>query len=521
MKKKIASLKNKAFLILLGVLLCLCATPCNVKAETTCNVTCPSFTFIDTDGNTVTNESLKGKVTILMFSTDWCVNSTNMINAIGRSDWFPNKNVNLVFGMLDGTEESTKTFQSTYCYNGMTFCYTADSSTMSTVAFSCFHATGGVGNSVATPLLFILDQNGNIRYESEGLLDAATIADIVDGYTSLDYSITDDNIQVSLPGKNEFVYTGSAFEPTVAVKKWSYELLLTKGKQYTVSYENNVNAGTAYAVVSGIGYMKGTKKIPFTIQPRSINSSIISYIADQTYTGQPLQPKVTVVDNTKILTEGVDYTTGYINNVNAGIATIQITGKGNYTGSISSTFQIVKKEVPKPVVPEAKGTQITDVASSGKYVVTNSNATNPTVSYTGTTNKNKKSITVPEYITYKNVKYKVTSVKTKSFKGNKKLTTVKIASNITQIGNNAFENCTNLKTVTVGKGLKTIGKNAFKNCKKLKKITIKSTKLKSVGKNAFKRINAKCKIKVPSKKLKAYKKLMKNKGQKSTVKITK
>ena len=66
-----------------------------------------------------------------------------------------------------------------------------------------------------------------------------------------------------------------------------------------------------------------------------------------------------------------------------------------------------------------------------------------------------------------------------------------------------------------------IKSKAFYGEKKLKKITIKSTTLKTVGKNAFKGINKKAKIKVPASKLKAYKKLLKKKGQKKTVKITK
>lgn len=159
--------------------------------------------------------------------------------------------------------------------------------------------------------------------------------------------------------------------------------------------------------------------------------------------------------------------------------------------------------------------------SAAKYNVTNNSVSNLTVEYTGTTNKNKKTVSVPQYTTYKGVKYKVKSVKAKSFKNNKKITNVKIATGITKIGNDTFAGCTNLKTVTIGKSLNTIGKNAFKNCKKLKKITIKSTKLKSVGKNALKGVYAKCKIKVPKKCVKKYRKLFKKKGQKSSVKVTK
>ena len=112
--------------------------------------------------------------------------------------------------------------------------------------------------------------------------------------------------------------------------------------------------------------------------------------------------------------------------------------------------------------------------------------------------KDAKTITIPSKVTYQGVTYKVTAVSANACNGMKKLT-----------------------KVTIGANVKTIGKNAFKNCKKLKTLKIKSSKLKSVGKNAFKGIYKKCKIKVPSKKVKAYKKLMKGKGQKSTVKITK
>ncbi|MCM1161029.1 MAG: DUF6273 domain-containing protein [Roseburia sp.] len=196
----------------------------------------------------------------------------------------------------------------------------------------------------------------------------------------------------------------------------------------------------------------------------------------------------------------------------------------SYTeGAITKTTAITITVNQKANIssPAKKGTKITDKVSTATYKVTSTDSETPTVEYNGTTNQKKKTITIPEYVTYQGVKYKVTSVSAKSFKGNKKLTTIKIASSITKIGDSAFEGCTSLKTVTIGTGLKTIGKNAFKNCKNLKTLTIKSSKLKTVGKNAFKNIYAKCKIKVPAKKVKAYTKLMKKKGQKSTVKITK
>lgn len=90
---------------------------------------------------------------------------------------------------------------------------------------------------------------------------------------------------------------------------------------------------------------------------------------------------------------------------------------------------------------------------------------------------------------------------------------------VTSIGSSACSGCRKAASVTVGKNVTKIGAKAFYNCKKLKKITIKTTKLKSVGSNAFKGIHKKASIKVPKSKRKAYRKLLNQKGQSSSVKI--
>lgn len=92
---------------------------------------------------------------------------------------------------------------------------------------------------------------------------------------------------------------------------------------------------------------------------------------------------------------------------------------------------------------------------------------------------------------------------------------------VTKINNGALKNNKNLKKVIIGKNVKSIGKEAFSGCSSLKSVTIKSKSLKSVGKNALKGIHKKAVIRVPSSKLSTYKKLLKGKGQKKTVKIKK
>ena len=176
---------------------------------------------------------------------------------------------------------------------------------------------------------------------------------------------------------------------------------------------------------------------------------------------------------------------------------------------------------PSPTpAPEKKGTVVQPEKETGKYKVTNADKESPSVEYAGQTKaeKKKKTVTIPATVTSNGVKYEVTSVAPKSFKNNKKVTTVKMPATIEKIGSSAFEGCKKLKTVAIGKSTKSIGKNAFKNCKDLKTVTIKSTKVPKIDKSAFKGVNKKCVIKVPKKLVKKYKQLFKKKGIKLKVK---
>lgn len=85
------------------------------------------------------------------------------------------------------------------------------------------------------------------------------------------------------------------------------------------------------------------------------------------------------------------------------------------------------------------------------------------------TSKTTKNVTVPAQIYAQGITYKVTSIGSKAFNNNKKLTKVTIGTNIIKINSNAFFNCKNLKTVTIKSVLlttKTASKKAFKNAHK-------------------------------------------------------
>jgi hypothetical protein len=132
--------------------------------------------------------------------------------------------------------------------------------------------------------------------------------------------------------------------------------------------------------------------------------------------------------------------------------------------------------------PKSVGTPIANKSAS--FVVTSSDAKNPTVKYTATKKTTSTSVTIPNTVTFNNVKYKITEVSPRAFKKNKKIKTVKIGKYVTKIGNEAFSGCTSLTTVTGGPAVKTIGTGAFNGCKKLKKAPIGS-KVTSIGAKAF------------------------------------
>lgn len=130
--------------------------------------------------------------------------------------------------------------------------------------------------------------------------------------------------------------------------------------------------------------------------------------------------------------------------------------------------------------------------------------------------KKKNTYTVSSKITYDGKQYTVTKIAKNAFSGNKKLTSIKLPSTIKEIGNNAFSGCSKLKSITIPKNVTKIGKKAFYGCTKLKTVKITGKKVKSIGASAFKKMNKNAKIYVPKSKEEAYKKLLKNKYDKTT-----
>lgn len=71
-----------------------------------------------------------------------------------------------------------------------------------------------------------------------------------------------------------------------------------------------------------------------------LSDGAVAGIADQTYTGSPITPSLTVTLGRATLSAGSDYTVSITSNTNAGIANVTVTGTGSYTGSLSTVFSI-------------------------------------------------------------------------------------------------------------------------------------------------------------------------------------
>ena len=143
-----------------------------------------------------------------------------------------------------------------------------------------------------------------------------------------------------------YAYDGKAETPSVTVKVGGKTL--KKDTDYTVSYSNNTKVGTAKVTITGKGNYTGSVSKTYSIK-NNFKKATISGISNKSYTGKNITQSITVKYNGKTLKNGTDYTVSYSSNKNIGTATVKVTGKGSYAGTITKTFKInpAKQEIQK------------------------------------------------------------------------------------------------------------------------------------------------------------------------------
>lgn len=143
-----------------------------------------------------------------------------------------------------------------------------------------------------------------------------------------------------------YTFDGTAKEPGVRIELG--DKTLTAGVDYTVKYENNVNAGTATIKAIGAGSYAGEVTKTFTITKADLKDTEIVFEQDAyTATGAAITPKFTVKLGAYTVPTA-DYTASLANNTAIGEATLTLTaagatGSGNFTGTKTAKFSIVGK----------------------------------------------------------------------------------------------------------------------------------------------------------------------------------
>lgn len=201
---------------------------------------------------------------------------------------------------------------------------------------------------------------GTVTFNGKGLTYGCI------GSISKEFKISGESIDAATVTIDEVpTYNGNEQNPRVTVSL--NETKLQEDTDYTVSYENNVNAGTAKAIVTGIGRYEGSVEKTFEIGKADISSATVN-IEAQTYTGGPISPAPQVKIGSKDLILNEDYIiAGYENNTEPGTATLSIEGRGNYEGTATGNFDITREVGTSRVSGETRFDTMASLCEKGGW----------------------------------------------------------------------------------------------------------------------------------------------------------
>ena len=142
----------------------------------------------------------------------------------------------------------------------------------------------------------------------------------------------------ALTGIEEKTYTGDSLfqsNATCDLDESQYELK---------TYRNNINAGTASFNIEGVfPYTIGRKTYTFTINPQPFSGELQLSETAFVYNGQLFTPDWQFSNaNYANLEYDKDYTVAWSNNRLPGTGILTVTGKNNYTGSLTANISIDK-----------------------------------------------------------------------------------------------------------------------------------------------------------------------------------
>ena len=298
------------------------------------------------------------------------------------------------------------------------------------------------------------------------------------GTVTKTFDITKPNIsEVAIKVISRVEYEGIQRRPAVEIEG------LTEGRDFRVSYENNIEPGLAKVKVTGIGKYEGSTIKTFVIYRNIRTMEVQLSNTSYTYDGTEKEPKVSIEG----LTEGKDFSVSYKNNINVGTATATIKGIAPYyTGTITKTFTITKQDIETSDLNlqaqnidsiNNQSLSIKDLKEGQDYTVAyNLDQDSNSITIKGIGNykgqktlkatKDTEMIVEEDGVQYNLLNDGTAEVYNFTELGKKANIKSKIKDyKVTKINKNAFKNCDKLKLVKIPKSVSEIDKDAFKDCK--------------------------------------------------------
>ncbi len=147
--------------------------------------------------------------------------------------------------------------------------------------------------------------------------------------------------------------------------------------------------------------------------PNDVSNFTTKKIAAKQYTGKAIKPSVTVMNGSTVLKSGTDYTLSYKNNVNIGRATVTVKGKGKYSGTLTTSFNIIPKKTVMKITHDSKKTTISWKESKNvdKYQIQVSGDGGITFSDFETVSGTKTELIYRDFSFYKGMLFRIRSYK--------------------------------------------------------------------------------------------------------------
>ncbi len=220
--------------------------------------------------------------------------------------------------------------------------YTGSQITVPDISVTCN------GKPLSKDVHYTVTYGNNVNVNEGGLVKIEAMGDNTRGSKSATFKITPvwftggENVLIDGSPSNTYTYSGGVIQPSITVATESGTPLVLN-TDYTVTYSNNQNVGTANVRIAGTGNYKGNINKTFEITPEDIANADFT-VKDTGYAGGlPVEPEFSVKFAGRELYKGTanDYT--YLVTNNTGVtdsAKITITGHNNFTGTAEKTFKI-------------------------------------------------------------------------------------------------------------------------------------------------------------------------------------